>query len=78
MQMWRHSLISDTASIEKSGREAEVNAVVAKARCSRWRIKKILKVGLCLFGGRVRPWLELRQSSQTRNLPERKKKPLPL
>ena len=44
------SLIPVTAFIDKFGREAKPNVVVQKARCSRCRIKTMLKVGLCLLG----------------------------
>jgi hypothetical protein len=45
------SLILVTAFIEKFGREAEVSAVVAKACCSRCRIKNDAESGIVFVGG---------------------------
>ena len=44
------SLISVTAFIEKFGRDSEVNPVVAKARCSRCRIKNA-EIRIVFVGG---------------------------
>jgi hypothetical protein len=72
------SLILVTAFIEKFGREAEVSAVVAKACCSRCRIKNDAESGIVFVGGGVRQCFALPQSNHTRNIHEKKKKPLPL
>tara|TARA_B100000787_G_scaffold18308_1_gene12778 strand:+ start:505 stop:795 length:291 start_codon:yes stop_codon:yes gene_type:complete len=45
------SLIPVTAFIEKFGREAELNDVVTKARCSRCRIKNQAESRIVFVGG---------------------------
>ena len=45
------SLIPVTAFIEKFGREAELNEVVQKARCSRCRIKNNAESRIVFVGG---------------------------
>ena len=60
------SLIPVTAFIEKFGREAEVNAVVAKTRCSRCRIKNNAESKIVFVGGSGQAMLEnaTKQSDQ--------------